>query len=157
MRSVSSYLCLMLMVMFWIFRIVVAFTSSLGISFGFTPMNMNIEIILLFFTIPCMILVGKRSLIGAIIYLITYGAYFGVDVFNIIKAIMGGTATVIEYSRAAISLIGIAIPISVFFTIAVDKNRTAHPVDKKTDWFYKNDKFDRKLDSRADKNEYRNY
>lgn len=26
---------------------------------------------------------------------------------------------------------------------------------KKTDWFYKNEEFDRKLDDRADKNNYR--
>ena len=37
----------------------------------------------------------------------------------------------------------------------MDKNRTNHPVDKKTDWFYKNEEFDRKLDDRADKNNYR--
>ena len=28
-------------------------------------------------------------------------------------------------------------------------------VDKKTDWFYKNEQFDRKMDDRADKNNYR--
>ena len=36
-----------------------------------------------------------------------------------------------------------------------DKNRKAHPKDKKTDWFYKNEQYDRKLDERADKNNYR--
>jgi len=28
-------------------------------------------------------------------------------------------------------------------------------VDKQTDWFYKNKEYDRKLDERADKNQYR--
>ena len=39
--------------------------------------------------------------------------------------------------------------------VLLDKNRKAHPVDKKTDWFYKNEKFDRQFDERADRNEYK--
>ncbi len=64
MKSMTSYLLAIFMVMFWIFRIVVAFTSSMGIDIGFVPMNMNVEIILLFVCIPCVILVAKRKLIG---------------------------------------------------------------------------------------------
>ena len=33
-----------------------------------------------------------------------------------------------------------------------DKN---NPKDKKTDWFYTNEQYDRQLDERADKNNYR--
>ena len=43
----------------------------------------------------------------------------------------------------------------VLFEMLIEKNRMAHPVDKKTDWFYKNEEYDRKLDDRADKNNYR--
>lgn len=39
----------------------------------------------------------------------------------------------------------------------VDKTRSVYPTDKKTDWFYKNKEFDRKLDERVDQNQYRNY
>ena len=39
--------------------------------------------------------------------------------------------------------------------LLLDKNRKENPKDKKTDWFYKNEEFDRKLDDRADKNNYR--
>lgn len=157
MKSMASYLLAIFMVMFWIFRIIVAFTASMGIDIGFVPMNMNIEIILLFVTIPCVILVVKRKLIGAIIYLITYGMYFGMDLYNIVTGIMAGTTTLVTYTRAFVSFVGVIIPIAVFFDLLIDKNRKAHPVDKKTDWFYKNEEFDRKLDSRADKNQYRNY
>lgn len=55
------------------------------------------------------------------------------------------------------SFVGMVIPIAVFLNMLVDKNRMAHPVDKKTDWFYKNKEFDRKLDERVDQNQYRNY
>ena len=157
MRSMTSYLLAIFMVMFWIFRIVVAFTSTMGIDIGFVPININMEIVLLFVTIPCIVLVAKRKLIGSIIYLIIYGAYFGVDLYSIVTGIMAGSTTLVDYTRALSSFIGVVLPIVVFFNLIVDKNRMAHPVDKKTDWFYKNKEFDRKLDSRADKNQYRNY
>lgn len=157
MKSIASYLLTIFMVMFWIFRIVVAFTTSMGIDIGFVPINMNMEVILLFICIPCIILVAKRKLIGSIIYLVIYGAYFGVDLYSIVAGIMSGTTTLIDYTRAFASFVGVVLPISIFFNLLIDKNRMAHPVDKKTDWFYNNEEFDRKLDSRVDKNQYRNY
>lgn len=157
MRSMPSYLLLIFMVMFWIFRIVVAFTTSLGMSIGFSPLNMNIEIILLFVTMLSIGLVGKRKLIGALTYLISYGAYFGMDLYNTIMGIIQGSTTLTDYTNATISFIGVILPIAVFFNMLIDKNRTNHPVDKKTDWFYKNEEYDRNIDQRADQNEYRNY
>ncbi len=158
MRSLASYLLLIFMVMFWVFRLVVAFTTSMGIDIGFTPIDMNIEIILLFVTILSALLVAKRKLLGAIIYLISYGAYFGVDLYSTVMNIVNGEIiTLTQYTRAMVSFIGMIIPISVFLNMLIDKNRSAHPVDKKTDWFYKNEQFDRNIDSRADQNQYRNY
>lgn len=158
MRSVSSYLLLFLMVIFWVFRIVVAFTTAMGIEIGFEPLDMNMEIILLFVTLLAIGLVAKRKLIGAIIYVISYGMYFGVDLYNnVMKIVDGATLTLTQGTNLLISFIGVIIPIAVLFTLLVDKNRTAHPVDNKTDWFYKNEEFDRKVDERADQNQYRNY
>ena len=45
-------LLLIFMVMFWIFRLVVAFTASIGVDIGFAPMNLNLEIILSSDTLP---------------------------------------------------------------------------------------------------------
>lgn len=157
MRSMTSYLLLIFMVMFWIFRVVVAFTASIGVDIGFVPMNMNIEIILLFVTMVGIAFVGKRMLIGAVIYLVSYGLYFGVDMYHIVMGIMGGATTITDYSNAMASFIGVVLPLVVFFNLLIDKNRTNHPVDKKTDWFYKNEQYDRKLDERSDQNQYRNY
>ena len=120
-------------------------------------MNIDVEIVLLFITLVSIALVGKRKLIGAIIYLVSYGFYFGVDLYNIVIRILDGANTIIDYSNAMASFIGVVLPVSVFFNMLIDKNRTNHPVDRKTDWFYKNEEFDRKLDERADKNQYRNY
>lgn len=156
MKSVGSYLLVFFMVMFWVFRIIVAFTGTMGLDFAFEPLNQNFEIILLFVTLVCIILVVKRKLIGAIIYLIGYGLYFGVDIYNTVTLITNGASLQItEYAKILMSFIGIIIPICVLFELLLDKNRKAHPVDKKTDWFYKNEQFDRKMDERADKNNYR--
>lgn len=156
MRSMPSYLLLIFMVMFWIFRIVVAVTTSIGVNIGVVAMNMNIEVILLFVGLLCILLVVKRKLIGTILYLLAYGFYFGVDLYQIVIRIIEGN-TAIDYTNALASFIGIVLPIAVFFNMLVDKNRKAHPVDKKTDWFYKGEEYDRKLDDRADQNNYRNY
>lgn len=157
MRSMASYLLLFFMIMFWIFRLVVAFTSSIGVDIGFIPMNMNMEIIVLFVTLVAIALVGKRMMLGAIIYLVANGSYFGMDLYNIVIGIMNGATTITDYSKALASFIGVVLPITVFFNLLIDKNRTKHPVDKKTDWFYKNEDYDRKIDERADQNQYRNY
>lgn len=137
MRSMTSYLLLMFMVMFWIFRVIVAITASLGIDIGFAPMNMNIEIILLFVTLVSIGLVGKRKLLGAIIYVASYSLYFGVDLYHIVMGIMAGSTTLTDYSGAMASFIAVALSFTVFFNLLIDKNRTNHPVDKKTDCFIK--------------------
>lgn len=122
---------------------------------GITPINSNYEIILLFVTLLCMILVVKRKLAGALIYLLGYGSYFGVDLFNKLPSLMQGGVNLANSLAVMISLIGIILPIAVLLDMLADKARKIHPVDKKTDWFYKNEQFDRKLDDRADKNNYR--
>ena len=94
---------------------------------------------------------------GALIYLLTYGMYFGTDVVNRVTILINDATqlTLNDYTGLMISLIGIIIPIAVLLDLLADKNRKAHPKDKKTDWFYKNEQYDRKLDDRADKNNYR--
>lgn len=161
MKKFSTWLLVMFMVIFWILRIIVALSYEMKWDFGgLVPLNINMEIPLLFIALLCMILVVKRKIIGALIYLLSYGMYFGVDVVNNIQNIlsaMEGTLDINAYMNLFMSFIGIILPISVMFDLLLDKNRKAHPKDKKTDWFYTNEKFDRKLDERADKNNYRNY
>ncbi len=157
MKNLSTWLLVMFMVMFWAFRIIVAIAGELSIDFPFTPLNQQMEIILLFVTLLCMVLVVKRMVVGALIYLLTYGMYFGVDLMNNISVMMGENAnlSIDTYSNAFASLIGMIIAIAVLLDILLDKSRKNNPKDKKTDWFYKNEKFDRQMDERADKNNYR--
>ena len=154
MKNLTSYLFVMFMVMFWVFRIIVAFCYNLGVNFVAQPTDLTFEIILLFLTFIAIILVIKRSMLGALIYLVGNGLYFGTTIFNILTR-LGENGTLTEYSNLIFSAIGIILPILVLFDLLLDKNRKDHPVDKKTDWFYKNKDFDRKFDERADRNEYK--
>ena len=155
MKNLSSWLICFFMIMYWAFRVVVAITGSMGVDFVVKPIDNNIEIILLFVVLICIPFIFKRKLIGAIIYLLSYGYYFGRGLYtNVMQMINGETLSMDVYTNMFFSLIAVAIPIFALFDILLDKNRQKNPVDKKTDWFYKNKDYDRKLDERADKNNY---
>ena len=156
MKSLSSWLLVMFMGMFWIFRIIVAFQAQYGETFGgFIVFNSTVEIALLFVAILCMILVLRRNWIGGIIYLASYGYYFGGYIFSNITSEGEMSAAVMQ--NIFVSAIGVIIAFCVFFDLMVNKLRKRDPKDKKTDWFFQNKDYDRKLDDRADKNQYRNY
>ena len=155
MTSLFSYLITMFGGLFWILRIVVAITYSMDIDFPIEPLDFNIEIILLFVTLFCIILIIKRNLIGALIYFITYGLYFGTDLYNNFVNISNNQIGVTDYLSIFISLVGVIISFLTFLDIGLNKNRTVTPRDKKTDWFYKNKEYDRKFDERSDRNQYK--
>ena len=157
MRNFSTWLLVCFMVMYWIFRIIVALMAQLHQEFFITPFNETIEIILLFVVLLCLVLIVKRKMAGALIYLVAYGMYFGSDITTKLTALFEDASQLLvsDYTALMISLIGIIIPVAIVLDLLADKNRKAHPKDKKTDWFYKNEEYDRKLDDRADKNNYR--
>lgn len=159
MKNFSTILLVMFVAMFWVFRLIVAFMYEIGQDLGgIVPYNQQMEIIILFIVLVCMILIVKRKIIGALIYLVAYGIYFGTNLISSFGTMAnpgGDLVDVTIYLNGFISLIGIALPIAVLLDLLLDKNRKAHPKDKKTDWFYKNEAYDRKLDERADKNNYR--
>lgn len=155
MKNFSTWMLVMFMVMFWVFRVIVAVMPEFGTTLGgIAPLNQNLEIILSFVVLVCIVLIVRRKLIGALIYLLAYGMYFGVDVINNIQTVLNG-ASMETALNVFISIIGIILPIAVLADLLLDKERKANPKDKKTDWFYNNEQFDRKLDERSDKNNYR--
>ncbi len=157
MKNFSTWLLVCFMVMYWVFRMIVALMAQLHQDFFITPFNEAIEIILLFVVLVCLVLVVKRKMLGALIYLVSYVLYFGSDVTTKMTMLIEDPSQLGlgDYTALIISLIGIILPIAVVLDLLADKNRKAHPKDKKTDWFYKNEEYDRKLDDRADKNNYR--
>lgn len=154
MQNLSTILLVMFMAMFWVLRIIVAVTTEFGLDFPITTLNMEMEIGLLFVALLCMILVIRRNLLGGIIYIVAYGMYFGVDMYNnITEALNGGTIS--QGVSAFASLIGVIIAVAVLIDLLADKKRKINPSNPKTDWFYKNEEYDRQFDERADKNQYK--
>ena len=156
MKNLSSWLIVMFIIMFWIFRVIVAVTGQMDVDFLIKPYDVTAEIILLFVVIAIVPFIFKRKIIAALIYLGTYGWYFGRGlVENIISMTQGETLSANTYMDMFFALIAITLAVVSVFDILFDKARMKNPVNKDTDWFYKNEQYDRKLDERADKNNYR--
>jgi len=156
MKNFSTWMLVMFMAMFWLFRVLVAVMPEFGTTLeSFVPLNSQLEIALSFIVVVCMVLVIKRKMLGGIIYLTAYGMYFGVDLFNNLGSIMNGTLGAENALNTFVSFLGIVLPIAVLLDLLVDKGRKINPTDKKTDWFFKNEKYDVQHDERDDKNNYR--
>lgn len=154
MRTFANWMIAMFMILYWGFRVVVAYQASVYNDFFVKPINLTVEIILLFVTVICIVLVFKRKIIGAIIYFLAYLAYFGIDLINqVMPVFTSGQAQITNYMGAFTSFLGIILAFTVLVDLSIDKGRK--PKDKKTDWFYTNKEYDRQLDERADKNNYR--
>ena len=163
MGSFSTWLITIFMVMFWMFRAIVALCTQFSIDLlGIVAYNFNIEVIIAFATLICIILFVKRKLIGALLYLMLYGVYFGEHfIANIMILVQGQTSIDLAFSfNLLIDFIAIVLALFVLMDILIDKRRKINPIDKKTDWYFKNEKYDEELkarDQREDKNEYKFY
>ena len=153
MRTFANWMIAMFMILYWGFRVVVAYMAANYSEFFVQPINLTVEIILLFVTVICIILVFKRQIIGAIIYFLSYLAYFGLDLFNAILPVFSGGTLEADYMTAFTSFLGIILAFAVLVDLSIDKGRK--PKDKKTDWFYTNKDYDRQFDDRADRNNYK--
>ena len=158
MKNVASWLLVFFMVMFWVFRIAVTLSAQFGGDFGgFIVFNNTFEIVLLFLSLLCFILIVRRMIVGGIIYTIAYGIYFGGYIINNLIPALGSEngADTIVLQNSIVGLLGVVIGLCVVIDIAVQKVTAKHFTDNKTDWYFNNDKYDRKMDERADKNQYR--
>ena len=155
MKNFSSWLIAMFAFMFWGVRLVGTTFYSLGNEFMFVPSNMTIEIVLLFITFICICFMIKRKLLAALIYLVAHFIYYGPAFLEHFMELINKTLPMDMYMSTLFELFALGLALAALFDVLLDKNRKAHPTDKKTDWFYKNSDYDRKLDERADKNNYR--
>lgn len=155
MKNLSSWLIAIFAFMFWAFRVIITALYAMGTEIILPPMDMTMEIVLLFLTFVCICFITRRKLLPSLIYLIAHMLYYGVYIYQNIEAIINQSGSLDLYMGLFVCLIAVIIPLVAFFDVLLDKNRKANPVDKKTDWFYKNKEFDRKMDDRADKNQYR--
>ncbi len=155
MKNFSSWLIAIFAFMFWAFRLVGTVMASIGDEFMFVPSDLTMEVAILFISFICICFIIKRKLWATLIYLAGQYIYFVPSFVTHFLQIMDGTLELSMYMTVFFEFIGLIIPLAALFDVLLDRNRKEHPVDKKTDWFYKNKDFDRKLDDRADKNNYR--
>ena len=150
MRSLTSYLITIFAAMFWGYRLIGTLMAAVGKNFGFVPMDQTLEIVLLFLTLLALVLVFKRKMLGGVLYFSSYLLYFGTDLYNNIISGLN------DYTTMLISAVGIILAVAVLGDIVFNNSRQANKTgDKKTDWYYKNEDYDRKYDERADRNNYR--
>lgn len=150
-----GYVVTMLAACFWVFRIIVALMYTAEASFMIIPMNILVEIVLLFITFLCIILIAKRKMTGAVIYLIAQCSYFGIDAYKSIETIVNGQAGDVNYITLFISVIAVLIPILAIMSIGLRNGKKSSFMNKKTDWFYGTTDYERNFDERADKNQYK--
>ena len=134
MKNFSTWLLACFMIMFWAFRAIVTLMAELHQDMGgIVPLNKSLEIILLFVVLVCIVLVVKRKMVGALIYLLSYGMYFGTDILKNINIIIEaeGQLPATTFMNIFISFIGIILPIAVLLDMLVDRNRKNNPKDKK--------------------------
>ena len=155
MTSLFSYLLTFLAVIFWAFRAVVTVMFQLDNPLFAQPSNLNYEIIVLFLTLPCIVGVCKRNIVFAAGYLALYATYFGNTLYLVVQNATDVGITLINSADMLCTVIGIIIPLLIFFDILLNKNRTIGTGAKKEDWFYANEEYDRKFDERADRNQYK--
>ena len=155
MKNFSSWLIAIFAFMFWAFRLVGTVMASIGDEFMFVPSDFTMEVAILFISFICICFIIKRKLWATLTYLAGQYIYFAPSFVTNFLQIMDGTLELSMYMTVFFEFIGLIIPLAALFDVLLDRNRKEHPVDKKTDWFYKNKDFDRKLDDRADKNNYR--
>lgn len=163
MANFSTILLSIFMVMFWLFRAIIAVCTQYSIDIlGIVAYNLNFEIIIAFVTLLCIILIVKRKLVGALAYALIYGIYFGEHLFtNLIPLLQNQVPLTVDLSMNLFSdFVAILLAIFALFDMLVDKSRKVNPIDKKTDWYFKNKKYEEELkarDQREDKNEYKFY
>ena len=158
MKSIVSWLLVFFMAIFWVFRIIVTLSAQYGSDVGgFQVFDNTTEIILLFVTLLCSVLIVKRVIWGGLIYLGGYGWYFGKYLIqNFIPGLTSAEGVdPIVMQNSFIAILGLILGLSIVIDIAVSRVKLKHFTDNKTDWYFDTDKYDRKMDERADKNQYR--
>lgn len=156
MRSLMNWMIAFFMGAFLIFRTVVSLMAAKGEEFFVKPLDQNVEVVLLFVALACMIMVFKRLKLGGILYLVAYLGYFGADILNHIQPLMDG-----EQLPAGVpmqlfcSAIGVVLAVIVMIDLLTDHVKRSD--DTKTSWFYNNADLDRKHDEREDTHNYKIY
>jgi len=155
MISLISYLLTFLDVLFWVFRAIATLMFQLDRDFFTQPLEVNMEIALLFVTLPCLIGIVKRNRAFAAIYFALYASYFGTALYNVYINCTETGFNIVNSSDLLCTFFGVLLPLLTFLDVFFNKNRGLGHGAHREDGFYANEKYDRKFDERADRNQYR--
>ena len=155
MTSLFSFLITFLSILFWFLRAICTLMYQLSQDFFCKPLNVTWEIIILFATLPCLLLTIKRNIVGAAIYFGIYVTYFGTALYEAIINMQDVGINLVNSSDIIVLIMGIVIPTLTFLDILFNKSRKGKGGDKNTDWFFTNKDYDREFDERSDRNQYR--
>lgn len=134
-------------VLFWIFRIGVCAMATMKNEFFCIPYNMPIEIFIIFATAPFIVGIQRKSSIGAVAYFATYIVYYGTAFYD---AFMEGNN--IEMLS---NVLGVILPIFIFCDVIFARQLYGEMEMRSSNWYFENQKYDRKFDERADRNQYK--
>jgi len=160
MERTSSWLISFFIIIFWVFRLIVAITTQNGSELGgFIAFDLNTEIVILFITVFSLFFIMKRKIFGGLVYIIIYCYYFGGYIINnaLPQIINGNAVDMTILQNMLVSLLAIFISVFALIDLIIDKKIKNKYTDKKTDWFFNEKSTDREVDERADKNQYKLY
>ena len=150
-----SYLISFSGIGYWLFRVIVCIMSTNKEDFFTAPINLGVEIALLFFSLICFVMIFKRSTLGGALFFATYTMYFGTALYEAVQHFRDSGAMTLSITTYFVYALGILIPFLNFIDCWLIKNRKLFSGTSKTDWYYNNSEYDRKMDERADTNQYR--
>ena len=99
----------------------------------------------------------KKKYCGAACYFALYVSYFGTALYNTWNQVHPEQGLNVANSIDIVfAVAGIVISGVTFLDILFNKNRKAiMGGHRETDWYYKEEKYDRQFDERADRNQYK--
>lgn len=150
-----SYLISFSGIGYWLFRVIVCVMSTNNEEFFTAPINLPLEIALLFFSLICFVMIFKRSTLGGALFFASYTIYFGTALFEAIQTFKDSGQITLSVTTYLVYALGIIIPFLNFLDCWLMKSRKLFSGSGNTDWYYKNSEYDRKMDERADRNQYR--
>ena len=100
-------------------------------------------------------MIFKRSTLGGALFFASYTIYFGTALFEAIQTFKDSGQITLSVTTYLVYALGIIIPFLNFLDCWLMKSRKLFSGSGNTDWYYKNSEYDRKMDERADRNQYR--
>ena len=150
MKSVFSYLLLIAIVVIFFVQVGTVFMDKLHGTLA--DDLFKAQMIFAFVSLFCIILVFRRSIIGGILYAVSTIGFYGWMMTGNLGGALDIGVIISMGTNAFYIILSLLVLIELLYAKARQKEAGS---DKKTDWYYNEESYDRKFDERADKNQYK--